>query len=434
MNRQEAEDYIYASYMKAEPYLSYDSPDREKRHPGYSEEVIKSLYRGTVSVAVTGSKGKGSAAYILSSILSLYGKTGLMTGPHIESFNERFMAGGECISDDEFSDIVSLVRPLFDRISCDHTKGQFISPIGIETAVAEIFFSRHHTEFDIYEHGKGVRYDDVSNIPALYGLINTVFLEHKRELGSTLKEIASDKASIIRSGMKGIYCGLQTDEVRELMLRRAAEEGVPMKLFGRDFDVSDVRFLDEGMCCTVSTSGRRYENLSFSMLGTAQCRNLALAIQAAEDIIGERFLGNEEEMRRFRDILKGLEWFGRLSLLSRDPFILVDCCINRASAAGAMEVMRELGIDQADVILAIPDDKDYPGVAEVVSQSGYDIILSEVKNPHYRFSGRQQGELESAGIHCRYNKDLAEIIKQADHPTVVLGTAAMLPEIKGARL
>ncbi|MBQ7584583.1 MAG: hypothetical protein IJT24_08220 [Lachnospiraceae bacterium] len=430
MTRQEAEDYIYASYMRALPFLSYDMPDSEKRHPGYTEGIIKKHYAGTPSVAVTGSKGKGSVAYILSRILSLYGKTGLMTGPHIESFNERFRAGDSVIGDDEFAGIISSLTPELESIKCDPGKGEFISPIGIETAAAEVFFLRHHTDYDIYEHGKGVRYDDVKNVPASYGIINTIFLEHTRELGGTLKDIARDKACIIRPGMKGIYAGWQSDEVRDIITEMARENKVPLKLAGRDFDVSDIVFHDMGMSCTVTTGRRSYSSLGISLMGSAQCRNLALALAAAEDIAGEGFCASDEDMEGLRKVLSELSWFGRLSVLSRDPFVLADCCINRASAAGALEVLKELGIYKALFILAIPDDKDYLGVAQAVAREGHDIVLTRISNAHYRFTGVQTERLREAGISCGYAEDITEAIGQAEGPAAILGTTAMLPAVK----
>lgn len=430
MTRQEAEDYIYASYMRALPFLSYDMPDSMKRHPDLTKNIIEELFDGTTSVTVTGSKGKGSTAYILASILSLGGRCGLMTGPHIEKFNERFRACGEYITDDEFSDIVSRLKPLFDKIKCDPSKGEFISPIGIETAVAEAFFSSRNTDYDIYEHGKGVRYDDVRNVPSSYGIINTIFLEHTRELGSTIEAIAYDKSSVIRRGMKGVYCGWQEDRVRDIIIKKAETEGVPLKLYGRDFDVSDVRYLEDGMSCTVSTSRRTYNDIKISLMGSVQCRNLALSLAAAEDMAGEDFLNSEEDCDRLREALKSLRWFGRLSVISRDPFILIDCCINRASIAGAIEVLDELGIKKAVCCLAIPDDKDYPGVAKALSSAGYDIVLSRVDNPHYRFTDEQQQVLTEAGIPFRYEEDLIKAIKQETYPVAVFGTCAMLPVIK----
>ncbi len=430
MTRKEAEDYIFASYMKALPYLSYDMPDSMKRHPEYTREMIRSLHKGTPSVAVTGSKGKGSVAYILSNLLSLYGSTGLMTGPHIESFNERFRIGSKLISDEEFTSIISELKSSFDAIPCDSSKGEFISPIGIETSAAEVYFSRHHTDFDIYECGKGVKYDDVKNVPALYGIINSVFSEHMRELGGSLEKIAEDKACIIRSGMRCIYSAGQRGEVMDIIKAKAERENVPIKLYGRDYNVSDIRFLDKSMSCTVTTKKRSYENLEISLMGSAQCHNLALALCAAEDIIGEDFCAADKDIDRMRNSLKELDWFGRLSLISMDPFILIDCCINKDSLSGVLEVINKHGVRDPLFILVIPDDKDYPGVAGAIAELGYDIVLSRISNAHYRFSGIRQKILERSGIACGYNDNLAETVKGAGRPAVVLGTTAMLPEIK----
>ncbi|MCR5773906.1 MAG: hypothetical protein K6G42_02355 [Lachnospiraceae bacterium] len=414
--------------------MSYDLPDSRKRHPEYTEDIIRSLYRGKTSVTVTGSKGKGSSALILSAILGTYGRVGLMTGPHIKSFNERFRVGTELISDRELADTVSALKPLFDKTAPDPSMGAFISPIGIETAVAESFFFAHDTDFDIYEHGKGVKYDDVKNIPASYAIINSVFLEHTRELGHTTEAIAEDKACIIRPGMKGIYSGWQSGPVADIIIRHADEAGVPLKLAGRDFDIDRVRFMQNGMSCSVTTKRRRYEDLEISLMGSNQCRNLAIAVAAAEDIVGDTFCVTKKEETALREALLSLEWFGRLSILRKKPLLMVDCCINPASARGALETVSELGIERAVFILAIPDDKDHLGVAKTVCDNGHDIILTKVANPHYRFKGIQQKRLTEAGIPCRYAEDLGTAIRsvgEEGRPAVILGTTAMLSELTG---
>lgn len=430
MTKQEAEDYIYASYMKALPYLRYDEPDSRKRHPEYTADIIRKLYKGTVSAAVTGSKGKGSTAYMLSVILDHYGMSGLMTGPHIADFNERFRAGGRLISDKELADTTEALRPMFDKVASGLQQGQFISPIGVETAIAESFFSSSGTRFDIYECGKGVRYDDVKNIPVSYAVINTIFLEHIRELGGSLEEIAADKACIIRKGMKCVYSGEQEKSVDDILSAKAFEEEVPLKRYGRDFRASDITYTKDGMRCSVETSRNKYDYLFIPLMGAHQCRNLALAIAAAEDMAGDAFCEKEEDMTAMRNALSHLEWFGRLSVVRRDPLLMVDCCINRVSAGAALETVRELGLSDVTFILAIPDDKDHIGVARAVSEAGYRIVLTKVQNPHYRFEGIQKERLEKLGIPCTYRDDLKTAIDMTAGPAVVLGTTDMLKEIR----
>lgn len=436
MTRVEAEDFIYSSYMRAVPHLSYDLPDSRKRHPEYTADIIRGLYRSGASVAVTGSKGKGSVAYILSMILSCHGKTGLMTGPHIESFNERFRMDGVPIGDEEFTDIVSGLAAEFDRIQngVEPDRGEFISPIGIETAIAETWFARSGTAYDIFECGKGVEYDDVGNIPADYGIINSIFLEHVRELGDNVETIARDKSRIIRSGMKGVYSGVQDDGVAEIIKARADEFGVPLRLYGRDFAAENISYGDGFMACDVVTGRRRYENLRLSLMGSHQRRNLAIAIAVAEDMVGGDFCATSQVEAKVRDALMGLDWFGRLSLIRRDPVLLVDCCINRQSVDGAMEAVSELGISDAVFVMAIPDDKDYFGVASRVHEAGHGIVLTKVGNPHYRFAleggfSKQQKVLKELGIDCGYAESLAEAIDGLKGAGVVLGTTAMLSEI-----
>ncbi len=429
MTRQDAEDYIYASYMKAAPYLKYDKPDSVKRHPEYTRDIIRRLHRGNISVSVTGSKGKGSAAYMLSEILRLYGRTGLMTGPHIRSFNERFRVDGSLISDEEFTDTVSSLKPEFDAVAGGLPKEAFISPIGIETAIAESFFAAHDTVYDIYECGKGVRYDDVSNVPADHALINTIFLEHTRELGSTLDEIADNKSYVIQEGMKGVYIGRQEISVSEVLTERAVKKGVPVSIYGADFEAFKIRYGKDGMRCDVRTAKRYYKDLFIPLMGSHQCMNLALAIVAAEDIIGDRFCENDEADEKLRTVLRQLSWYGRLSVISREPVILIDCCVNRISAGTAIEAARELGIDDAVFILAIPDDKDYLGVADAVNKAGYGIALTKVSNPYYRFEGIQKEILEKRGIDCVYKASLSEALDDIKGSKVILGTTDMLREI-----
>ena len=115
MNRKEAEDFVYKSYMKAEKYQEYKAKDSEKRRPDLTEQIIKKR-GGTPCVLVTGSKGKGSIANMISQILQTSYKVGLMTSPHIIDFCERFKVDGQNITDEEFVRCMDRVRPEIDEI------------------------------------------------------------------------------------------------------------------------------------------------------------------------------------------------------------------------------------------------------------------------------------------------------------------------------
>ena len=102
MNREEAEKFVYRSYLRAAKYHSYTEKDAVRRHPEYTKELLERK-SGTPTVVVTGSKGKGSVAKMLSEILETRYRVGLMTSPHLLDFCERFQVNGEKVSSPLFS-------------------------------------------------------------------------------------------------------------------------------------------------------------------------------------------------------------------------------------------------------------------------------------------------------------------------------------------
>ena len=88
MTVEKAIDYVYASYLKAEPYLDYDASDAKKRNPKLSKAIIEKR-AGIPTVLVTGSKGKGSVSKMIAEIMGTHHKVGLMTSPHILTFNKH---------------------------------------------------------------------------------------------------------------------------------------------------------------------------------------------------------------------------------------------------------------------------------------------------------------------------------------------------------
>ena len=93
---------------------------------------------------------------------------------------------------------------------------EYISPMGIQAAAALEAFLEASVEFQVLECGKGVAYDDVNNVPHSYAVINRIFLEHTRELGATLKEIAENKAAIM-TGNKNLKLGsIAAEELSEV--------------------------------------------------------------------------------------------------------------------------------------------------------------------------------------------------------------------------
>ena len=428
-SEEEAVSYIYQSYLKAEPYLEWSLPDRYKRNPMLTRDLIQGLCQKP-AVLVTGSKGKGSVACMLSQLLGTRKHVGLMTSPHLKEFRERFRVDGEMISEENLVKILNQLKPQFDSIEQTLSAKEFISPMGIQAALALVYFEECGTDMNVFECGKGVRYDDVNNIPHEYAVINTIFPEHLRELGGSLREIAENKAAIITGEQRKVYVAKQEPAVLQVIAERAADCGVLLKQYGKDFWCEKVRYEEHGMQVDIVTGGQCYTDMEIPLLGEHQGRNLALAFVVAEDILGEL------PVKACRERLQGLQWPGRLEVLSSNPMTILDACINRESCKCVKEVLRQMHVGPLTAIIGIPDDKDYVGVAEEMADIAEEIILTRADNPHYRFTGIQEETLRARGIQIRGTMDVAEALQEAGkagNAVCILGTTALVAEISAGR-
>lgn len=434
MNRKEAEDFIYKSYMKAEKNIDYSSKDCYKRHPELTRELIQQRSCAP-AVLVTGSKGKGSVASMISQILSAKIKTGLMTSPHISSFCERFKVNGVDISDEDFAKHVSVLEKEIETIEAKIPENVYISPMGIQTLVALDYFKSQNTEANVFECGKGAKYDDVNNIVHQYSIINKIFLEHTRELGSTLAEIAEDKAHVITENQTRVYLAEQDREVRDILLKRAESLGVLVKEYGKDFWAENIRFSKTGMLFDVVINSSKYTDILVLLMGEHQAENATLALAFCYDYFEEHGMAFDIDV--IKDRLSKILWPGRMEVISTSPFIMLDACINRESCKLVKEVLENLDIKDVTTIVGVPDDKDYVGVVKEMADTSSEIMLTKSSNPHYVFTDKQVSTLASEGIKVIQADSVEEALqlaKDKSNNIVILGTTSVVADVKKLNL
>ena len=426
MDRLEVENYVYASYVRASEHLDYDAKDACKRNPELSRAIIRGKCK-TPCVVVTGSKGKGSVSCMVSQILRTKLDVGLMTSPHIANFCERFRVNGVQMSDEAFVAHIGRIRGEFDAVETTLSPSEFISPIALQTALALDYFNAQATQFNVFECGKGAQYDDANNVLHDYAIINTIFAEHTRELGATLAEIARDKSHAITGEQRCAYVAEQSDEAMAEIVRRASDIGVPLKLYGRDFWCENVRYTRSGMRFDVVVEGVRYDDMLVPLLGEHQARNCALAMALAVDVLGEF------DVEAVRRSLAAMSWPGRMEILSTEPFVMLDACINGASTEAVKRTLGFLEVEKFAVVVGIPDDKDYADVVRSMSERASRVILTKSQNPHYLFTHRQREVLLEDGIDAVLTSSVEEAISLAlaeAGAAVVLGTTSVVSEVE----
>ena len=146
------------------------------------------------------------------------------------------------------------------------------------------------------------------------------------------------------------------------------------------------------------------------------------------------------EEAKVKQALKYLEWPGRLEVLSADPLMLLDACINRESCHNVLEALEQLGVNQVTTIIGIPSDKDYLGVAEAMKKVSVHMILTKSQNAHYKFGTEQVEALAKVGINADWTEDISDAIDKArvfmeaedtrNRPICILGTTSLISDVK----
>lgn len=443
MDLKQAEDLIYKSYLKAEKYQDYNKKDSDKRRPDLTKEWIKGKCQ-TPAVVITGSKGKGSVANMVSQILQTRLSVGLMTSPHLSYFCERFRVNGKPMSKECFIKGMEVLAPEIEALDETLPNDVCISPMGIQALLALDYFNSNGTDFNVFECGKGAKNDDVNNISHKYAIVNTIFLEHTRELGSTLAEIAADKAHVITGEQNCVYIGKQTEEALRALESRANKFNTPLKIYGRDFWEENITYTNQGMKFDVVIGEERITDICIPLLGAHQARNCALAMALCKDVFEELGLNKikeksasqsklvDDSYTNIKKNLVALVWPGRMQILSSNPFIMLDACINKASCENVLEVIKELGLKEITAVVGIPDDKDFAGVVRAIKPVSTHILLTKSNNPHYVFTKHQQEILAKESIEAIWTDSITGAIataKSYKKPIVILGTTSVVSEV-----
>ena len=235
LNYHEAVESVYASYLRAEPFMEYEALDAVKRSPILLQEQMNQVMLTSPTILITGSKGKGAVAKVLASLLSYDGSCGLVTSPHVHSFTERIQVNQQSITEEEFVTEMKRLLPVLFQIQSTLISAQYISPVGIEVCLAQQHFWKNQTRYQIFECGKGVQYDDTNCLFHQYAIITPIFLEHKRELGDTIEQIAVDKSHILTQDVKVAVSAAQSEKVLDLLQRQAKRQQVMLLIEGKDF-------------------------------------------------------------------------------------------------------------------------------------------------------------------------------------------------------
>lgn len=329
------------------------------------------------SVQIAGTNGKGSTAVMLDSICRAGGiRTGLFTSPHLISITERIKIDGNEISTAEFAELTTEVRRAAGSLV---TKGALEAlPTFFEhvTAIALLAFKNAGVQLAILETGLGGRLDATTVASANTVAITPIAMDHEEYLGTTISEIAGEKAAIIRPGVNAII-GSQSPEPLRVILNRSSQVGVVPEATILNSDVESVT--DDGRY-TVSfkTTHDEYEHLTIGLRGQHQIENASLAVRIAESLRGRGFVISKTAIR---EGVKNARYSGRLELIDGVPPLLLDGAHNPAGARTLRHYLDQHVEGPITVVFGAMKDKKLDEIAQQLFPKASQLIITRPENP-----------------------------------------------------
>ena len=328
------------------------------------------------SVQIAGTNGKGSTAAMLAAVARAAGvRAGLYTSPHLVSVTERVRVGDREISREGFARHATRVREAAEWVG--HESGALPTFFEQVTGIALSAFADEGVELAIIETGLGGRLDATTAAGARWVAVTPVALDHQEYLGSTLAEIAAEKAAIIRPGTRAVVAP-QEPGALEVITRRCRESGVEPRSATEEVEVEEVG-ADGRLRVRLRTARDVYAGVRLSLRGRHQLTNAAVAVALAEMLAEDGFRVSREH------VVEGLETAehaGRLELDERQrPAVLYDGAHNAAGARALRAYLDEFAPGGVTMVFGAMRDKELGEIGRVLFPAARHLVLTAPESP-----------------------------------------------------
>lgn len=385
------------------------------------------------SVLIAGSKGKGSTAAMLDSILRARGlRVGLFTSPHLIDIRERIRIDGRCVDGEIFAKKIDELTSIALK---NNAQRSFRTVFEILTGAAVEIFAESGVDIAIFEAGMGGRLDAVNAIEPSLSIITTIGIDHTHALGDTVAEIASEKAGILRSGVTAVI-GRQIDSARRSINAHAAKIGAgPLSKIDEDWQIAKIRINREKTSFDLSGPDVSYEDLRLSLIGRFQAENAACAVAAASILgTGEIFV---------REGLSNTVWPARMQIFPANNIpksrftndIIVDGAHSPMAFERIVETLAELWKEAKPVwVFAANRDKDIPSIFRIIEKHASGIVLTTFDFPRAASISELASIVQSTGFPVIQKPNIrgalasAQSIAESNAPIVVAGSLYLAGE------
>ena len=326
-------------------------------------------------IQVAGTNGKGSTAIMIETVLRAAGlRTGRFASPHLSDVRERIVIDGEPISEERFDEVWADIAPYVAMVDEQAHDGVAMTFFEVITGMAYAAFADAPVDVAVMEVGLGGRWDATSVADATVAVVAPIGLDHTHILGTTIAEIAGEKAGIIKPGSTAVLAG-QDPAAARVLLERALEVGAKVRAEGPDFGLIDRQLAVGGQLLRLETAGGPVSDVFLPLYGEHMARNAALAVSAVEAFLGSQPLNPEI-------IVEGLgavEAPARLELARTSPPIVIDTAHNPQAARATIDAVTEsYDFDPVVGVVAMMQDKDADAVLEIFREAMDQVVITQV--------------------------------------------------------
>ena len=343
-------------------------------------------------IQVAGTNGKTSTARMADSLLRGLGRrTGLFTSPELSRITECVIVDGEELSQARFVEVYRDIEP-YVRMVDEHFAAEARAPMSrfeVLVGIAYAAFADAPVDVAVIEVGMGGTWDATNVVEADVAVITPIGFDHQRFLGSTLGEIAAQKAGIIkpRGGFDAEGGGFgpaenvaivaeQEPEAMDAILRRAVEVGAAVARQGRDFAVGESTVAVGGQQLVLRGLGGEYRDIFLPLAGAHQAANASLALAAVESFFGvtrESPLDADAVRKGFGEVAVP----GRFERVHGEPVVLVDAAHNPHGVTTLSDTLaRDFNFRSVIGVVSIFEDKDARAMLEAMAPVLDEVVIT----------------------------------------------------------
>ena len=354
MDYKDCIDYVYS-------FINYYSSNTEELKDKYCQNlermkiILDNLgYKQTFKVAhIAGTKGKGSTTLVLSKLLiSSNYNVGRIVSPHLIDFRERITINDKWIEESDIVDIVIKIKSIIVKQNIIPTTFEII------TSIALYYFYLKNVDYACIEVGLGGRLDSTNIVEPSITIITSISYDHMDRLGYTLESIAREKSGIIKDNVPCVLAN-QNEAIVNVISEVAKGKSSKLYFYKKDFDASMIENKIDNIIFNYSEKNNYNIEIQSALAGSYQAENISIAFKAYRILLENKINIYIDNILRE---LKNTKMNGRLSILHKNPDIIVDGAHNAYSINCLLENITKWYINI--VLLFVPlKDKDINGMA-----------------------------------------------------------------------